>query len=108
MEYSKDQIPFLYILIKRNESGIWMDHYHKPNDAQRCLSFTSSHPNHCKRNIPFFLVRRICTIGENNANKFKEFGKFEFKFIKIQLSGFTNKTRISESFFSTTKRLIKT
>ena len=48
MEYSKDQIPFLDILIKRNENGIWMDLYHKPTDTQRCLPFTSSHPNHCK------------------------------------------------------------
>ena len=30
MEYSKDQIPFLDILIKRNKNGIWMDLYHKP------------------------------------------------------------------------------
>ena len=25
MEYSKDQIPFLDTLIKRNENGIWME-----------------------------------------------------------------------------------
>ena len=71
MEYSKDQIPFLDILIKRNENGIWVDLYHKPTDTQRCLPFTSSHPNHCKRNIPFCLARRICTIAENNAEKLK-------------------------------------
>ena len=29
MEYSKDQIPFLVILMKRNENGIWMDLYYK-------------------------------------------------------------------------------
>ena len=61
----------LFILIKRNENGIWMDLYHKPTDTQRCLPFTSSHPNHCKRNIPFCLARRICTIAENNAEKLK-------------------------------------
>ena len=33
MEYSKDQIPFLDFLIKRNENGIWMDLYHKPTDT---------------------------------------------------------------------------
>ena len=54
MEYSKDQILFLDILIKRNENGIWMDLYCKPADTQRCLPFASSHPNHCKRNIPLF------------------------------------------------------
>ena len=48
-----------------------MDLYHKPTDTQRCLPFTSSHPNHCKRNIPFCLARRICTIAENNTEKLK-------------------------------------
>ena len=28
-------------------------------------------PNHCNRNIPFCLVRRICTIAENNVGKLK-------------------------------------
>ena len=43
MKYSKDQVPFLDILIKRNENGILMDLYHKPTDTQRYLTFTSSH-----------------------------------------------------------------
>ena len=72
MEYSKDEIPYLDILIKRNENGIWMDLYHKPTDTQRCLPFTSSHPNHCKRNMPFCLARRICTIAESNTEKLKK------------------------------------
>ena len=29
------------------------------------------HPNHCKRNIPFTLARRICVIVENNSIKKK-------------------------------------
>ena len=66
MEYSKDQVPFLDTLIKRNENGIWMDLYQKPKDTQRFLPFTSSHSNHGKRNIPFCLARRICAIAENN------------------------------------------
>ena len=37
MEYSMDQIPYLDILIKRNENGIWVDVYHKPIDTQRYL-----------------------------------------------------------------------
>ena len=71
MEYSKDQVPFLDTLIKRNENGIWIEIYQKPTETQRCLPFTSSHQNHCKRNIPFCLARRICTIAENNAEKLK-------------------------------------
>ena len=69
MEYSKNQIRFLDILIKTNKNSIWMDLYHKTKDTQRCLPLTSSHPKHCKRNIPFALGRRISTIAENNAKK---------------------------------------
>ena len=69
MEYSKDQVPFLDILIKRNKNGVWMDLYHKPTDTQRSLP--SSHPNHYKRNTPFCLARRICTIAEINDEKLK-------------------------------------
>ena len=54
-----------------------MDLYHKPTDPQRCLPFTSSHPNHCKRNIPFCLAWRICTIPENNAEKLKNLEKLK-------------------------------
>ena len=69
MEYSKDQIPFLDILIKRNNTGIWMDLYHEPTVTKGCLPFTSSHPNHCKQNILFCLAQRICFIAENNTKK---------------------------------------
>ena len=75
MEYSKDQLPFLDILIKGNENGIWKDLCHKPTDTQQCLPFTSSHPNYSKQNISFSLTRRICTIAENNAKKLKNLEK---------------------------------
>ena len=47
MEFSDKEIPFLDILIKRDNSGIWMDLYHKPTDTQRCLPYSISHPKHC-------------------------------------------------------------
>ena len=68
MDYSDKEIPFLDILIKRDDN-IWMDLYHKPTDTQRYVSFDSNHPSHCKRNIPFTLARRICTIVENECRK---------------------------------------
>ena len=45
--------------------------YYKPTDTHRCLIFSSNHPNHCKKNIPFTLARRICTIVENTEAKMK-------------------------------------
>ena len=41
MEYGKDQIPFLDILIKRNQNSIWMILHHKPIDTQ--IFSTSRH-----------------------------------------------------------------
>ena len=61
MEYSKAVIPFLEILIKCTNDKIWMDIYYKQTDTHRCLPFSSIQFNHCKKNIIFTLVRRICT-----------------------------------------------
>ena len=33
------------------------------------MPFSSCHPSHCKKNIPFSLARRICTIVENQERK---------------------------------------
>ena len=107
MEYSKDQILFLDILIKKSKSGIWMNLYQNSTDTQICLPLTHSHPNHWKQNISFCLAQRICTIADNNTEKL-EFGKLKTKFIKMPLPTFTTKTRISEGLFNTNKRLTET
>ena len=46
-----------------------MDLYHKPTDTERYVPFNSNHPPHCKKNIPFTLARRICTIVESEEKK---------------------------------------
>ena len=84
MEYSKDDIPFLVILIKCNKDKIWMDIYCKPTDAHRCLPFSSNHPKHCKKNIPFTLAHRICTIGENTEAKMKHIKNLKMNLSKYQ------------------------
>ena len=71
MEYSKDAIPFLDILIKRKNDKIWMDIYYKPTDTHGYLPFSSNHPKHCKKYIPFTLACRICKIIENTEAKMK-------------------------------------
>ena len=69
MEYSKDAIPFVDILIKHNNDKIWMDIYYKPTDTHSCLHFPSNHCKYCKKNMAFTLVLRICTIVENTEAK---------------------------------------
>ena len=51
------------------EKGLWQWNHCKQSKCKQ--SKLSSHPNHCKRNTPFCLARRTCTIAENNAEKLK-------------------------------------
>ena len=98
MEYSKDAIPFLDILIKRNNDNIWMDIYYKLIDTHRCLHCSSNHPNHCKKNIPFTLARRIWSIAENTKAKMKHLEN-----LKINLSKYQYPKQLTE--FSINKAL---
>ena len=80
MEFSDKEIPFLYILIKQGDSGIWMDLYHKPTDAQRCLPYSTSRRKRCLKNVPFVMARRICKIIENNSLKNKHLRELKKNF----------------------------
>ena len=84
MEYSKDAIPFGDILIKRNKDKIWINIYFKPTDTHWCLTFSSNHPKHCKKNIAFTLAYRICTIVENIEAKMKHLENLKMNLSKYQ------------------------
>ena len=108
MEYSADQIPFLDILIKRNENAIWDDLYHKPTDIQGCLPFTFCHPNHWERNILFCLAWRICTITENNAEKLKNLENLKSNLSKCHYLDSRIKQGFKKALSIPQKRLTKT
>ena len=57
-----------------------MDLYHKPTDTQQCLPYSTSHPKHCLKNIPFVMARRICTIVENYYLKNKHLRELKENF----------------------------
>ena len=51
--------------------------YFKSKDTRRCLPFLSSHPNHYKKNIPFTLAQRICTIVGNQQQKLRHLSELK-------------------------------
>ena len=61
-----------------------MDIYQKPTDARRCLPFSSNHPKHCEKNIPFTLAHRICTIVENTEAKIKHLENLKMNLSKYK------------------------
>ena len=90
MEKSDKELPFLDVLNKRNDDKMWMDIYFEPTDTRCCFPFSSSHPNHCKKNMAFTLARdlrvdfqiptlarRICTIVENQQQKLRHLSELK-------------------------------
>ena len=62
MESSTTELPFLDILVIKEDRKIITDLYYKKTDSHQYLLFNSCHPSHVKRNIPFNMARRVCTI----------------------------------------------
>ena len=64
-ETSCKELPFLDVMIRKDNTHRTTDIYYKPTDSFQYLPYTSSHPRHIKNNIPYNLARRICTTVED-------------------------------------------
>ena len=67
--YYGNQLPFLDVMIIKEGKKVFMDIYSKPTDSKRYVSFTSNHPKHWLKNVPFSLALRICMIAEKDSLK---------------------------------------
>ncbi|XP_071177790.1 uncharacterized protein [Mytilus edulis] len=69
IKFTKDenfnQLPFLDILVIKDGTEIKTDIFYKGTDTHQYLDFNSCHPSHTKRNIPYCLARKICTVVED-------------------------------------------
>lgn len=62
MEWDKNMLPFLDVMVLKKEDRIITDVFYKITDTKQYLLFDSSHPRHTRNNIPYNLARRLCTI----------------------------------------------
>ena len=69
IESSEEKLPFLDILIKKENTKVHTDIYYKPTDTKQYLNYKSCHPKHTKNSIPYNLARRICTIVSDSKTK---------------------------------------
>ena len=61
VEISDEQINFLDTTLHLTTSGaIWTDLYTKPTDSHNYLQFESSHPKHCRSNLPYSQFLGLC------------------------------------------------
>ena len=51
-ETSCEELPFLDVMIRKDNTHLTTDIYYKPTDSFQYLPYTSSHPRHTKNNIP--------------------------------------------------------
>jgi len=82
MQTSTLELPFLDILIIKNNTEINTDIYYKETDSKQYLNFTSCHNKHTKINIPFTLAKRICTIVSNDKLKLKRLNELKHSLIQ--------------------------
>ena len=64
-EVSNTTLPFLDISVQLKDEKLTTDIYYKNTDTHQYLNFKSCHPSHTKRNIPYCLARKICTVIED-------------------------------------------
>ena len=66
MERDNNKLPYLDIEIYRTDSGFKTTVYNKPTDSGNYLPFSSNHPRHTRKNIPFSLARRVRALTDDD------------------------------------------
>ena len=96
--YSESHLNVLDLTYFRN-GFISTDIYAKPTDSHLYLPFSSSHPSHCKRAVPFRVALRIkrnCSTNDFLQNRCKEYkGYLKFQNYPAQSLLINSLTKLS-------------
>ena len=74
-QYSTESLNFLDVTVSRIGDRLKTDLYSKPTDTHQFLEFSSCHPFHTKRSIPYsqtLRLRRICSEDKDFYQRVKE------------------------------------
>ena len=74
-EYSCEMVNFLNVRVTKIGDRLKSDLYTKPTDTHHFLEFSSCHPYHIKRSIPFsqaLRFRRICSEDQEFRDRIKQ------------------------------------
>ncbi|XP_061193752.1 uncharacterized protein LOC133201982 [Saccostrea echinata] len=69
MESSDTKLPFLDVLVIKEDTKLSTDIYYKSTDTHHYLHFASCHPHHTKTAIPYNLARRLCAIVSDDNTR---------------------------------------
>ena len=77
--YFESHLNVLDLTLHFRNGFISTDVYAKPTDSHLYLPFSSSHPSHCKRAVPFGVALRIkrnCSTNDFLQNRCKEYRRY--------------------------------
>ena len=77
VEYDNVKLPFLDVLVCKQNNKLNTDIFYKATDTNQYLYFNSCHPKHTKTNIPYSLARQICCIVSDADIKTKRLNELE-------------------------------
>ena len=78
-EISESSVSFLDLYLSITDARITKTIHYKPTDTHSYLDYSSSHPPHCKKTIPysqFLRLQRICSDDDEYVAKSKEMASF--------------------------------
>ena len=75
---------FLDVQVSQTNNIISTDIFHKATDSFQYLHFSSQHPSHIKRNIPYTLAKRIQHIVSNPHTKDIRFFELRCRLLKLK------------------------
>ena len=99
MELSEDSLNYLDITIYKTPEGIKTKSYTKPTDSGTFLPYDSSHPHHCKINIPFNMTRRTRALTDDPDIALEKMHELA---IKLNHSGYPDET-INQAIYQAMK-----
>ena len=84
MDKSRIKLSFLDTMVINNNGEVQTDIFYKPTDSKQYLLYTSCHPKHTRKSIPYNLARRLKTIVSDERTLHKRLQELEEFLIKRQ------------------------
>ena len=72
MERSDSELKYLDVLVYKTTTGFKTMVKSKDTDSGTYLPFTSSHPRHCKENIPFNMAKRVRALTDDDDRAWEQ------------------------------------
>ena len=82
LEHSREKVVFLDTVVHLENNRIWTDLYCKPTDSHSYLHYSSAHPYHTKKSLPYSQLLRLERICSRESDFLHHTGMILYHFTK--------------------------